>query len=646
MSVSKPEFSESDLLNPVAIEYAEVNKKSGLATLALGAIGVVFGDIGTSPLYALKACFDPTTGIPMTQESIFGVISMVFWAFIVVVSLKYVWFVMRANNHGEGGILSLMALSLRTARTDTKKGFLLILIGVLGACLFYGDAVITPAISVLSAIEGTVVVSSDFTPYVIPITIAILFCLFMIEKKGTSVVGALFGPIMLVWFSIIALMGLYQIQDAPQILEALNPIYAITFMSKDATIAFAVTGSIFLVLTGAEALYADMGHFGIRPIKLAWFLLVMPCLLLNYLGQGAMLLTNPETISNPFFLMVPEAYTFALVILATIATVIASQACISGAYSMTSEAILLGFLPRMKILFTSAKEKGQIYVPFINWMLCFVVIAIVLAFKKSDNLAAAYGIAVSTTMLMTTILVAVVMKSVWKWNPIFIALVIGIFLIVDFGFFAANLGKVLEGGWFPLVIGSICFLLMMTWYQGRQIVRKRLLDDGIRLDTFITSLLKNPPHRVEGTAVFLTAHVDYLPVSFLHNLKHNHVLHDRVFFLKISIWDVPYVADEKRLTVKELGPNIYLVRAIYGFKETPDANQILDLLESHFGMKIDKMNTSYFLSRDTIVPTELPGMAIWREILFAWMYQNAGRQSDFFRIPANRLVELGSKVEI
>ncbi|MBT8515803.1 potassium transporter Kup [Polynucleobacter paneuropaeus] len=646
MSVSKPEFSESDLLNPVAIEYAEVNKKSGLATLALGAIGVVFGDIGTSPLYALKACFDPTTGIPMTQESIFGVISMVFWAFIVVVSLKYVWFVMRANNHGEGGILSLMALSLRTARTDTKKGFLLILIGVLGACLFYGDAVITPAISVLSAIEGTVVVSSDFTPYVIPITIAILFCLFMIEKKGTSVVGALFGPIMLIWFSIIALMGLYQIQDAPQILEALNPIYAITFMSKDATIAFAVTGSIFLVLTGAEALYADMGHFGIRPIKLAWFLLVMPCLLLNYLGQGAMLLTHPETISNPFFLMVPEAYTFALVILATIATVIASQACISGAYSMTSEAILLGFLPRMKILFTSAKEKGQIYVPFINWMLCFVVIAIVLAFKKSDNLAAAYGIAVSTTMLMTTILVAVVMKSVWKWNPIFIALVIGIFLIVDFGFFAANLGKVLEGGWFPLVIGSICFLLMMTWYQGRQIVRKRLLDDGIRLDTFITSLLKNPPHRVEGTAVFLTAHVDYLPVSFLHNLKHNHVLHDRVFFLKISIWDVPYVADEKRLTVKELGPNIYLVRAIYGFKETPDANQILDLLESHFGMKIDKMNTSYFLSRDTIVPTELPGMAIWREILFAWMYQNAGRQSDFFRIPANRLVELGSKVEI
>ncbi|MBT8569472.1 potassium transporter Kup [Polynucleobacter paneuropaeus] len=646
MSVSKPEFSESDLLNPVAIEYAEVNKKSGLATLALGAIGVVFGDIGTSPLYALKACFDPTTGIPMTQESIFGVISMVFWAFIVVVSLKYVWFVMRANNHGEGGILSLMALSLRTARTDTKKGFLLILIGVLGACLFYGDAVITPAISVLSAIEGTVVVSSDFTPYVIPITIAILFCLFMIEKKGTSVVGALFGPIMLVWFSIIALMGLYQIQDAPQILEALNPIYAITFMSKDATIAFAVTGSIFLVLTGAEALYADMGHFGIRPIKLAWFLLVMPCLLLNYLGQGAMLLTHPETISNPFFLMVPEAYTFALVILATIATVIASQACISGAYSMTSEAILLGFLPRMKILFTSAKEKGQIYVPFINWMLCFVVIAIVLAFKKSDNLAAAYGIAVSTTMLMTTVLVAVVMKSVWKWNPIFIALVIGLFLIVDFGFFAANLGKVLEGGWFPLVIGSICFLLMMTWYQGRQIVRKRLLDDGIRLDTFITSLLKNPPHRVEGTAVFLTAHVDYLPVSFLHNLKHNHVLHDRVFFLKISIWDVPYVADEKRLTVKELGPNIYLVRAIYGFKETPDANQILDLLESHFGMKIDKMNTSYFLSRDTIVPTELPGMAIWREILFAWMYQNAGRQSDFFRIPANRLVELGSKVEI
>ncbi|MBT8583815.1 potassium transporter Kup [Polynucleobacter paneuropaeus] len=646
MSVSNPEFSQSEILRPVEIEGASHQQKGSLAALALGAVGIVFGDIGTSPLYALKVCFDPVNGIPMTPDSIFGVISMIFWSFVMVVSLKYLLFVMRANNHGEGGILSLMALALRTADTKSKRYVVIMLTGVLGACLFYGDAVITPAISVLSAIEGTVVVSNDFIPYVLPITIAILLCLFLIEKKGTSVVGILFGPVMLIWFASLAVMGIYQIQDAPQIIAALNPIYAFRFMTQDAGIAFAVTGSIFLVLTGAEALYADMGHFGIRPIKLAWFGLVMPCLLINYFGQGAMLLVHPETITNPFFLMVPDAYTFALVILATIATVIASQACISGAYSMTSEAILLGFLPRMKILFTSAKEKGQIYVPFINWMLCFIVIGIVLAFKKSDNLASAYGVAVSTTMLLTTLLAAVVMKALWKWNAIWVTLIIGCFLIVDLGFFTANLTKLLDGGWFPIVIASICFLLMMTWYQGRQIVRKRVLDDGIRLDSFMTSLLQNPPHRVEGTAVFLTAHVDYLPVSFLHNLKHNHILHERVFFLKVSIWDVPYVDDDQRLTLKELGPNIYVVRAVYGFKETPDSNQILDLLESQFDLKIDKMNTSFFLSRDTIIPTSLPGMAIWREVIFAWMYQNAGRQSDFFKIPANRVVELGAKVEI
>ncbi|QWC95740.1 potassium transporter Kup [Polynucleobacter paneuropaeus] len=646
MSVSNPEFSQSEILRPVEIEGASHQQKGSLAALALGAVGIVFGDIGTSPLYALKVCFDPVNGIPMTPDSIFGVISMIFWSFVMVVSLKYLLFVMRANNHGEGGILSLMALALRTADTKSKRYVVIMLTGVLGACLFYGDAVITPAISVLSAIEGTVVVSNDFIPYVLPITIAILLCLFLIEKKGTSVVGILFGPVMLIWFASLAVMGIYQIQDAPQIIAALNPIYAFRFMTQDAGIAFAVTGSIFLVLTGAEALYADMGHFGIRPIKLAWFGLVMPCLLINYFGQGAMLLVHPETITNPFFLMVPDAYTFALVILATIATVIASQACISGAYSMTSEAILLGFLPRMKILFTSAKEKGQIYVPFINWMLCFIVIGIVLAFKKSDNLASAYGVAVSTTMLLTTLLAAVVMKALWKWNAIWVTLIIGCFLIVDLGFFTANLTKLLDGGWFPVVIASICFLLMMTWYQGRQIVRKRVLDDGIRLDSFMTSVLQNPPHRVEGTAVFLTAHVDYLPVSFLHNLKHNHILHERVFFLKVSIWDVPYVDDDQRLTLKELGPNIYVVRAVYGFKETPDSNQILDLLESQFDLKIDKMNTSFFLSRDTIIPTSLPGMAIWREVIFAWMYQNAGRQSDFFKIPANRVVELGAKVEI
>jgi KUP system potassium uptake protein len=646
MSLSNPEYSHSDLLRPIDIKNVEGKSKGGLVALAFGAIGVVFGDIGTSPLYALKACFDPDHGIPMTPESIYGVISMVFWAFIVVVSLKYVLFVMRANNHGEGGILSLMALALRTARTGTKRAGVVMMVGVLGACLFYGDAVLTPAISVLSAIEGTEVVSKAFSPYVLPLTIAILIALFIFEKKGTTIVGGLFGPIMLLWFVAIGLMGFYQIQEAPEILAALSPTHAIGFMLKDSAIAFAVTGSIFLVLTGAEALYADMGHFGIKPIKFAWFFLVMPCLLLNYFGQGAMFLHHPETIANPFFLMVPKAYTFTLVILATVATVIASQACISGAYSMTSEAILLGFLPRMKILFTSEREKGQIYIPFINWILCFIVIGIVLAFKKSDNLAAAYGIAVSTTMLMTTFLAAIVMKAVWKWNMLLVTLIITVFMMVDIGFFASNLSKVMEGGWLPLVIGTICFLLMMTWYQGRKMVRDKAVENGIRIDSFIPSLLQYPPHRVEGTAVFLTAHINFVPSALLHNLKHNRVLHERVIFLKISVWDVPRVSDEDKVSVKDMGSNVYLVRAIYGFKETPDITGVLALLDSQHHINCPISETSFFLARDLLVPTPGNKMSLWREYLFVWMLQNASRTADFFKIDAGRVIELGAKITL
>lgn len=646
MSLSNPEYSHSNLLRPIDIKNIDGKSKGGLIALAMGAIGVVFGDIGTSPLYALKACFDPEHGIPMTPESIYGVISMVFWAFIVVVSFKYVLFVMRANNHGEGGILSLMALALRTAKTGTKRAGVVMIVGVLGACLFYGDAVLTPAISVLSAIEGTEVVSKNFTPYVLPLTITILIALFVFERKGTAIVGGLFGPIMLIWFSAIGLMGLYQIQAAPEILAALNPMHAIGFMTKDSAIAFVVTGSIFLVLTGAEALYADMGHFGIKPIKFAWFFLVMPCLLLNYFGQGAMFLHHPETISNPFFLMVPKTFTLTLVILATIATVIASQACISGAYSMTSEAILLGFLPRMKILFTSEREKGQIYIPFINWVLCFIVIGIVLAFQKSGNLAAAYGIAVSTTMLMTTFLAAIVMRAVWKWNTFIVVVIISIFMIVDVGFFASNLTKVLEGGWLPLIIGAICFLLMMTWYQGRKMVRDKAVENGIRIDSFIPSLLQYPPHRVEGTAVFLTAHINYVPSALLHNLKHNRVLHERVIFLKISVWDVPRVSAEDKISVKDMGNNVYLVRAIYGFKETPDISEVLALLDSQHHISCPISETSFFLARDLLVPTEGPKMSLWREHLFVWMLQNASRTADFFKIDAGRVIELGAKITL
>ena len=647
MSVSNPEFSESSLLRPVEISREDYpHKKGASVTLMLAAIGVVFGDIGTSPLYALKECFSPDHGIPFSPTAVYGVISMVFWAFAIVVSLKYVLFVMRANNHGEGGILALMALALRTAPVNSKRSLLIIMAGVFGACMFYGDAIITPAISVLSAVEGMEVISSDFTRYVIPVTIVILVMLFFIQKTGTAVVGNLFGPVMLVWFAVIGLMGLNQVIENPLIFAAINPMYAFKFMEEHSLQGFIVLGAVFLVLTGAEALYADMGHFGVKPIRMGWFFIVMPCLILNYFGQGAMFLNNPETITNPFFLMVPEAFVFPLVILATVATVIASQAVISGAFSMTSQAILLGFVPRMKVRHTSDREIGQIYMPLVNWTLLVLVIAVVLAFKKSENLAAAYGIAVTTTMIVTTFLAAIVMRVVWRWNALLVTLVIGSFLVVDFAFLAANLLKIMEGGWFPLLLGAACFLLLMTWYQGRQLLRQNAVNNGIHLKEFIDSLMKHPPHRVEGTAVFLTAHVDYLPVSFLHNLKHNHVLHERVFFLKVSIWDVPYVKDEERITLRELGHNIYVVRAVYGFNETPDMGNIIELIEKSSGLKFDLMNTSFFLSRDTIVSTEIPGMAMWRERLFSWMYQNAGRQSDFFKIPANRLVELGAKVEI
>ena len=648
MSVSNPEFSESSLLRPVEVSRENnPHKKGASISLMFAAIGIVFGDIGTSPLYALKECFSAEHGIPFSPDAVYGVISMVFWAFAIVVSLKYVMFVMRANNHGEGGILALMALALRTAPSGSKRSLLIIMAGVFGACMFYGDAIITPAISVLSAVEGLEVISSDLTRFVLPITIIILVALFFIQKTGTDLVGKLFGPIMMIWFITIGLMGLHQVVQNPAIFAAVNPLHAIRFLIEHSLQGFIVLGAVFLVLTGAEALYADMGHFGAKPIRMGWFYIVMPCLILNYFGQGAMFLNNPETITNPFFLMVPDGFVFPLVILATLATVIASQAVISGAFSMTSQAILLGFVPRMKVRHTSDREIGQIYMPLVNWTLLVLVIVVVLAFKKSENLAAAYGIAVTTTMIVTTFLAAIVMRIVWRWNALLVTVVISAFLIVDLAFLTANLLKILEGGWFPLLLGAACFLLLMTWYQGRKILRHNAVNNGIELKSFIDVLMQHPPHRVEGTAVFLTAHVDYLPVSFLHNLKHNHVMHERVFFLKVSIWEVPYVKDEERITLRDLGNGIYVVRAVYGFNETPDMGHIIELIETSSGLKFDLMNTSFFLSRDTIIASpEIPGMAVWRERLFCRMYQNAGRQSDFFKIPANRLVELGAKVEI
>ncbi len=646
MSISNPEFSQSSLMQPVSIEGSGAVHHGSLPVLILAAIGVVFGDIGTSPLYALKECFSPEHGIPFSLVAVFGIISLIFWALVLVVTVKYVIFVLRADNNGEGGVLSLMALALRSARSDRRRYLLLLMLGALGACMLLGESVITPAISVLSAVEGLEVIQPDLKHFVIPITLIIIIALFMVQRYGTAAVGTFFGPVMLLWFGALALIGGHQIWLNPVILHAISPLYAVDFIREHALQAYIVMGSVVLVVTGVEALYLDMGHFGAKPVRLAWLLVALPALLINYFGQGALLMSNPDAISSPFFMMVPEWALWPMIGMATLATVIASQAVISGAFSLANQAILLGFLPRMAILHTSDTERGQIYMPTVNWVVLILVIFTVIQFRESGNLAAAYGISVTTTMLITTTMLAVVMANEWKIKPALVALLIISFFIIDFSFWTANLIKVKDGGWYPMMLGAICFVMLTTWYKGRKLLRERIVNDSIRLPEFVQGLLAHPPHRVEGTAVFLTAHIDYVPVALLHNLKHNRVLHKRVIFLKLSIWDVPYVRNEDRLTINDLGGNVYLVRAVHGFKETPDINKVLALMESQHDLKLNLEDTSFFLARDTVVPSKLPGMAIWRERLFAWMMQNAAKPSDFFKIPANRVVELGTKIEI
>ncbi len=646
MSISNPEFSQSSVMRPVNIDGSGQTHHDRLSVLVLAAIGVVFGDIGTSPLYALKECFSPEHGIPFTNAAVFGIISMIFWALIMVVTVKYVIFVLRADNNGEGGVLSLMALALRSARDKPQYYLFILMLGALGACMLLGESVITPAISVLSAVEGLEVIQPDMKHFVIPCTIIIIIALFAVQSYGTAIVGKFFGPIMLIWFLAIAIVGAQSVWHNPTILWAVSPMYAVDFIREHTLQAYIVMGSVVLVVTGVEALYLDMGHFGSKPVRLAWLLVTLPALLINYFGQGALLMSNPDAISNPFFMMLPAWSLWPMVILATIATVIASQAVISGAFSLANQAILLGFMPRMVILHTSDTERGQIYMPMVNWVLLALVIFTVIQFRESGNLAAAYGISVTTTMLITTTLLGIVMAKEWNIKPLYVALLIIMFFVVDFSFWTANLIKVKDGGWYPLMLGAACFLMLTTWHKGRKLLRERVVNDSIRLPDFITALLAHPPHRVEGTAVFLTAHIDFTPVALLHNLKHNRVLHQRVIFLKLSIWDVPYVRDEDRLTINDMGGNIYIVRAVHGFKETPDMNNVLALMEKEQGLKLDLNDTSFFLARDTIVPSKLPGMAIWRERLFGWMMQNAAKPSDFFKIPANRVVELGTKIEI
>ncbi|MBV1774937.1 potassium transporter Kup [Burkholderiaceae bacterium DAT-1] len=619
--------------------------------LVLGAIGVVYGDIGTSPLYTMQECFKPEYHVGAGQTGIFGIISLIFWAMLIVVSLKYVYVIMRADNRGEGGILALMALATRTQQRKRGQFSFMILFGIFGASLFYGDGMITPAISVLSAVEGLKVAAPSLSHYVIPICIVVLILLFSMQSRGTNTVGKLFGPIMVAWFIVLALLGIINIVKAPQVLAALSPTYALAFLYQHPGVAFMALGAVVLALTGAEAIYADMGHFGIKPIRYGWFAFVWPALILNYLGQGALILTNPEAVSNPFFNMAPQWALLPLVVMATAATVIASQAVISGAYSITWQAIQLGYIPRMSIQHTSEHEIGQIYIPGVNWPLLAAVIVLVLGFKESANLAAAYGIAVTLTMVITSILAFVVLgrresvrQSAAKRYGLYALLTC--FLLFDLSLFSSNLMKFLDGGWVPLLLAAIAFFVMNTWKSGRRHLFHRLHDGELPLDIFVESIESHPPTRVEGTSVFMTGSANTTPHALLHNLKHNKVLHEQVILLTIQSTDIPVVAIEDRLKVQRLGKSFLQVIATYGFKEEPSVPDIMSLLEQMHEIELDSMNTSFFLSKETLIRAPKPAMSWIRTFVFSIMQRNAARPTDFFQIPPNRVVEMGTQVEI
>lgn len=614
-----------------------------MAGLTLAALGVVYGDIGTSPLYTLKECFSPHLGLAPTPGNVLGILSLISWGLILVVSLKYLSLVLRADNRGEGGILTLMALARR--RTAGRVNWLILILGLFGCGFFFGDVVITPAISVLSAFEGLEVVTPAFKPYVLPLALTVLVALFLIQRHGTAKVGRLFGPVMVLWFLTLGVLGVSGILRNPEVLAALNPVYALNFMLEHKTVGFLALGSVVLALTGAEALYADMGHFGPRPIRLAWFGLVLPGLLLNYYGQGAEILSSPEARANPFFHLAPEWAQLPLVGLATLATVIASQAVISGAFSMMRQAVQLGFVPRLAILHTSEREIGQIYVPLVNWALLAAVVVVVLSFKSSSNLAAAYGIAVTGTMAITTLLVCVVARRNWRWHSALVAVLLVGMLAIDLPLFAANVHKIVDGGWLPLLIGGFAFALMSTWKRGRLLLAERLKEQAIPLDGFVDNMERFPPTRVPGTAVFLTSTQYGVPHALLHNLKHNKVLHERVVMLTLRTREEPYVADDERVTVTRLSETFWQVQADYGYKEEPNVGQVLELCDRE-GLAFELMDSSFFLSRETLISTERPGMARWREKLFVWMSKNALRATDFFQIPTNRVVELGAQVEL
>ncbi len=624
--------------------HHESRSLPAIATLTLAALGVVYGDIGTSPLYALKEVFH-AGHVPTSDENILGVLSLIFWTMTIIVSLKYVLLILRADNNGEGGLIAMLALATTAVRERPKLRRTLMVVGLFGTAIFYGDGVITPAISVLSAVEGLQVVAPGLHDLVIPITLVVLTALFAVQRFGTGGIGKFFGPITLVWFIVLIALGLPHILANPSVLVALNPVYAVGFFAAQPTIAFIALGAVVLCVTGGEALYADMGHFGPLPIRIAWYAVVMPALVVNYFGQGAMLLTNPEAVANPFFLMAPDWSRLPLVILSTAATVIASQALISAAFSVTKQAIQLGILPRMTVRHTSVRDTGQIYVPFINWTLYVFIVLAVALFKSSSNLASAYGIAVTLDMTITTVMTFYVIRYGWKYPLALCLLATGFFFVIDITFFLSNTLKLLAGGWFPLVIGAGMFLLMVTWKQGRSIMHHRVRDEAIELKGFLEAVFVSPPVRVSGTAVFLVAEEGLAPNALMHNLKHNKVLHEHNLFVHVRHHEIPWIGFDKRLSMEPLGHDCWQVSLNFGFKNDPDVPEALRLLEGR-GVPLDEMDTSYFLSRDTVIPTFGDGMSMWREKLFASMHRNAADMADFLNLPSNRIVELGAKVEI
>ena len=614
--------------------------------LVVGAIGVVFGDIGTSPLYTLKEAFSPHYGLDSDHDTVLGVLSLAFWALMMVVTLKYVTIIMRADNEGEGGIMALMALAQRTLKNGSRSAYVVGILGIFGASLFFGDGVITPAISVLGAIEGLEIAAPGLHHFIVPLTVVVLVILFMAQRFGTEKVGKIFGPITMLWFLAIAAVGLWNIIEAPEVLKAFNPWWAVLFFMAHGWQGVFILGAVVLAVTGGEALYADMGHFGAPPIRHAWYFFVLPCLLLNYLGQGALVLEHPELVRNPFYESVPAWALYPMIVLATLAAVIASQAVITGAYSISRQAMQLGYIPRMRIKHTSHDAIGQIYVPGINWMLMVMVIGLVLAFRSSSNLAVAYGISVSATMLIDTLLLALVARALWpRWRNWVLPLCV-VFFVIDVGFVVANGAKILQGAWFPVVLGIVLFTLMRTWRRGRELMREEMRKDGIRVDTFLPGLMLAPPVRVPGTAVFLTTDTTVVPHALLHNLKHNKVLHERNVFLTVETLNVPHAPADKRLKMDQIGDDFYRLIVRFGFMETPDVPLALMRACDAGGMGFDPMDTTYFASRETIVVGRRRGMPIWRDKVFAIMHRNAAPATGFFRIPGNRLVELGSQVEI